>query len=106
MHKAEMRRFLSVMEFFYGFLFGVAIFGATLTFIVTTNFFLAILLSVCVFAFFAFLTALTRYCIARVRLADENLCATLQNQQLQIQILQTMQQQNLNTNQDGNIKNN
>lgn len=85
-----MRRFLAVMEFFYGFLFGVAVFGATLTFLVTPDFFVGILFAVCVFAFFIFLTTITRYCIVRIKLAEETLCATLlQTQTLQEKILET-----------------
>lgn len=93
MNKTEMRRFLAVMEFFYGFLFGVAVFGATLTFLVTPDFFVGILFAVCVFAFFIFLTTITRYCIVRIKLAEETLRATLlQTQILQEQVLQVTQQ--------------
>lgn len=92
MHKTEMRRFLAVMEFFYGFLFGVAVFGATLTFLVTPDFFIAILFAVCIFAFFIFLTAIVRYCIMRIKIAEQTLNITLQTQE---QMLEIAQQQTL-----------
>lgn len=100
MRKTEIRRFLAVMEFFYGFLFGVAIFGAALTFLTSPNFFLGILFAVCIFAFFIFLTAITRYCIIRIKIAEETLCATLQTQFIQDQILQAMQQTSQTTQQE------
>ena len=88
-----MRRFLAVMEFFYGFLFGVAVFGATLTILVTPDLFVGILFAVCVFSFFIFLTAITKYCVMRIKLAEETLQATLlQTQTMQDQILQITQQ--------------
>lgn len=92
MNKTEIRRFVSIMEFFYGFLFGVAVFGATFTFLVTTDFFLGILFAVCVFAFFIFLTAITRYCIIRVKIAEETLRATLMQSEIMRERLQISQQ--------------
>lgn len=95
MNKPEVRRFLSLMEFFYGFLFGVAIFGATLVFLVTPDFFVGILFAVCVFAFFIFLTAITRYCIVRIKLAEETLHATItQTQTIHDQILKIASKNN------------
>lgn len=88
MQKTELRRFLSVMEFFYGFLFGVAILGAALTFLITPSFFLAVLLAACVFAFFTFLTAIVRYCIMRIKIADESLQIAKETQYIQEQMLQ------------------
>ncbi|TLD84334.1 hypothetical protein [Helicobacter trogontum] len=88
MYKTEMRRFLAVMEFCYGFLFGVALFGATLTFLITPDFFPAVLFAVCVFAFFIFLAAIVRYCIIRIKLADQMLQVALETRDLQEQCLQ------------------
>ncbi len=88
MYKTEMRRFLAAMEFCCGFLFGVALFGATLTFLITPDFFPAILFAVCVFAFFIFLATIVRYCIMRIKLADEMLRIALETQDLQEQYLQ------------------
>ncbi len=87
MNKAEMRRFLAVMEFFYGFLFGVAIFGATLVFLIVSDFFIAILFSVCIFSMFIFLTALVRYCIIRIKISQQTLEATLECKTCQEHIL-------------------
>ncbi len=86
MNKTETRRFLAIMEFFYGFLFGVAIFGATLTFIIMSNFFIAILFSICIFSLFIFLMILVRYCIIRVKIAQQTLEATLDCKLYQEQI--------------------
>lgn len=91
MQKAELRRFLSVMEFFYGFLFGVALLGAALTFLITPSFFPAILFAVCVFAFFIFLTAIVRYCIMRIKIAEEALQVARETQYTQEQIMQAAQ---------------
>lgn len=76
------------MEFCYGFLFGVALFGATLTFLITPDFFPAVLFAVCVFAFFIFLAAIVRYCIIRIKLADQMLQVALETRDLQEQCLQ------------------
>lgn len=88
----EVRRFLAAMEFCYGFLFGVALFGATLTFLIVADFIPAILFAVCIFAFFIFLATIVRYCIMRIKLTNELLDVTSQTLNLQEHILQTKQE--------------
>lgn len=90
MNRVEVRRFLAVMEFFYGFLFGAAVFGATLIFLIIPDFFLGILLAVCIFAFFIFLLVLVRYCIVRIKITQQALEATLEIRDGQEQILRAM----------------
>lgn len=82
MNKVEIRRFLAIMEFFYGFLFGVAIFAAVLAFLMSVDFLSGIFFGICVFCFFLFLSMITRYCIIRVKISlhildSQNLNSTL-----------------------------
>lgn len=105
MNKTEMKRLLAVMEFFYGFLFGVAIFGATLTFLLVQTFFVAILFAVCVCAFFLFLMVIVRYCIVRIKLAHQTFEIELESRILQEQVLKSLKcQEDLIANITANTK--
>ncbi|RDU64217.1 hypothetical protein CQA53_07775 [Helicobacter didelphidarum] len=99
MNKTEFRRFISLMEFFYGFLFGVAIFAAALVFLISPDFFLGILFAISVFSFFLFLMALVRYCIMRSKLAQQAFEISLESRIFQEQILRTLRR-NDNKNED------
>lgn len=62
-------RILSMLDFFAGLFFGVAVFGAYVTFQMFTNFLFSIVVSVSVFCIFAFLTVVVRYFVAMISLS-------------------------------------
>ena len=90
MTKAEFKRFLSIMEFIYGFLFGASIFAGGLTFLLAPDFFTGILLGVCVFSVFLFLVALIRYFIIRLKLSFRKLELQIESNETNALILQTL----------------
>ena len=90
MNKTEIKRFIAVMEFFYGFLFGVAVFSAALTFLIIPSFFTAVLCAVCVFTFFIFLMAIVRYCIVRIKIAQQTFEMQLESHIFQDKLITTL----------------
>lgn len=73
MNKVEIRRFLALMEFFYGFLFGIAIFSSVLAFLMSPDFLSGLFFGVCIFGFFLFLCMIARYCIIRIKISLHSL---------------------------------
>lgn len=87
MGKAEIRRFIAIMEFFYGFLFGVALLGAVLVFLISPDFLVGALFAICVFSFFIFLCMLTRYCIIRTKISMQILESNIESKFVNDEIL-------------------
>lgn len=73
MSKTEIRRFIAIMEFFYGFLFGGAIFASLLAFLIAPDVPSGLFFGVCIFSIFMFLCMLSRYCIIRIKLSLINM---------------------------------
>ena len=92
MSNFEIRRLIFVMEFFYGFMFGVAVLGATITFLLTPSFMSAILFSAVVFSFFIFLVVIIRYCIFRIKATQ----ATLELLSTQVTLQEKIMDKTLN----------
>lgn len=87
MGKAEIRRFIAIMEFFYGFLFGAALLGAVLVFLISPDFLVGFLFALCVFSFFIFLCMITRYCIIRTRISMQMLESNIESKFVNDEIL-------------------
>ncbi|RDU60391.1 hypothetical protein [Helicobacter sp. MIT 14-3879] len=88
--KVESRKILAILDFFYGFFFGTAIFAAALVFIVTPFFFSAVLFAVSIFALFIFLMIVVKYFRVRIEIAQKSLDIQIESKIFQEQILQML----------------
>ncbi|RDU71013.1 hypothetical protein CQA66_07305 [Helicobacter aurati] len=88
--KLENRKVLAILDFFYGFFFGCAIFAASLAFIIIPYFFSAILLAVSLFAIFIFLMLMIKYFRMRMELAQMTFDVQVRIYESQQQILHAL----------------
>ena len=90
MKSLDYRRTIGLLDFFYGFFFGIAVFAASLTFIVISHLFSAILLSTFVFAFFMFLMVLVKYLKSRLEISQNLLDIQIETRLFQEKILEVL----------------
>lgn len=72
MNKTQIKRLLSILDFFAGLFFGIALLGGYLAFQMTYPLIASILSAIVVFGIFTFLMILTRYFIAKISLASRH----------------------------------